>query len=77
MRFLGLGPVTPSIPKNELMNIKIEIPSIPDQKKAVEIYHSIKNQIRLQREILEKKLLLKKGLLNLLTTKHTRTKESN
>ena len=73
MRFLGLGPVTPSIPKNELMNIKIELPSIPDQKKAIEIYRSIKTQIRLQREILEKKLTLQKGLLDLLTTKQMQT----
>jgi len=70
LRFLGLGPVTPSIPKNELLNIEIDLPTIVDQEKAIKIYSSIRSQIKIQRKILEQKITLKKGLLDLLTEKH-------
>lgn len=67
LRFLGLGPVTPSIPKGELLNMKTNLPSLEDQRKATEIYKSIKSQINIQRRILEQKIKLKNGLLELLT----------
>jgi len=74
-RFLGLGPVTPSIPKNELLNIDIFLPTLDEQENAVKIYSSIKKQIKLQRKILEEKIKLKNGLLNLLTINKVSTKE--
>ena len=73
LRFLGLGPVTPSIPKDELLNIKVNLPSMQEQINAIKIYSSIKQQIKLQRRILEQKINLKNGLLDLLTTKKMQT----
>jgi len=73
LRLLGLGPVTPSIPKGELLNVETTLPPLEDQRKATEIYKSIKTQIKLQRQILEKKILLKNGLLDLITTKQMLT----
>ena len=70
LKNVGLGVTIPAIPKNELLRIRIAVPSIEEQKKAIEIYESLNKQIRIEREILDKRLRIKNGLLNLLTENH-------
>jgi restriction endonuclease S subunit len=70
LKNVGLGATIPAIPKNELLRIKISVPPIEEQKKAIEVYQSLNKQIRIEREILEKRLRIKNGLLNLLTENH-------
>lgn len=70
LKNVGLGVTIPAIPKNELLRIKIAVPSIEEQKKAIEIYKSLNKQIQIEREILDKRIRIKKGLLNLLTENH-------
>ena len=69
LKNVGLGATIPAIPKNELLRIKIAVPSIEEQMKAIEIYKSLNKQIQIEREILNKRLKIKNGLLNLLTSK--------
>ena len=68
LKNVGLGATIPAIPKNELLRIKISVPPIEEQKKAIEIYKSLNKQIQIEREILNKRLRIKNGLLNKLTS---------
>jgi len=70
LKNVGLGATIPAIPKKELLRIKISVPTIEEQNKAIEIYKSLDKQIRIEREILDKRLRIKNGLLNLLTENH-------
>lgn len=67
LKNVGLGVTIPAIPKNELLRIKIGLPSIEEQGKAIKIYKSLNKQIQIEKEILNKRLRIKNGLLNLLT----------
>ncbi len=67
LKNVGLGATIPAIPKHELLRIKIAVPPMAEQLKAVEIYTLLNQQIRIERAILNKRLLIKKELLNLLT----------
>jgi len=69
LKNVGLGVTIPAIPKNELLRIKIAVPPMSDQLKAVEIHGLLNKQIRIERAILNKRLKIKNELLNLLTEK--------
>jgi len=69
LKNIGLGVTIPAIPKNELLRIRLDIPSMSEQMKAVAIHTLISKQISLEREILNKRIQIKNGLLNLLTEK--------
>jgi len=69
LKNVGLGATIPAIPKHELLRIKIAVPPMTEQLKSVEIYTLLNKQIRIERNILTKRLNIKNGLLNLLTEK--------
>ena len=67
LKNIGLGATIPAIPRNELLRIKIAIPTMEEQKKAVAIHKLLNEQISLERKILQRRINIKNGLLNLLT----------
>ncbi len=67
LKNIGLGATIPAIPKNELLRIDIAVPAMQEQKKAVAIHKLLNEQIRLERKILQRRINIKNGLLNLLT----------
>ena len=69
LKNIGLGATIPAIPKNELLRIDLNVPSMEDQSKAILFYKILNEEIGLYRKILAKKIEMKKGILNLLTTK--------
>ena len=69
LKNIGLGATIPAIPRNELLRINIAIPTMKEQKKAVEIHKLLNEQISLERKILQRRIDIKNGLLNLLTEK--------
>ncbi len=64
---LKKGATIPILPRKELLAIKVKIPSIKYQIQVSKIYELLKEQIRIQRTILEKKLIIKENLINKLT----------
>ena len=69
LKNIGLGATIPAIPRNELLRINIAIPTMEEQKKAVAIHKLLNEQISLERKILQRRIDIKNGLLNLLTEK--------
>lgn len=69
LKNIGLGATIPSIPKNELLRIEIAVPTMDKQLKAVEIHNLVNKQIRIERDILKKRIEIKNELLNVLTEK--------
>jgi len=69
LKTIGLGVTIPAIPRNELLRIKITVPPMADQLKAVEIHNLLNQQISLERKILKRRIDIKNGLLNVLTEK--------
>ena len=70
LKNIGLGATIPSIPKNELLRIEITVPTMAQQLKAVTLHNLVKRQIRIERDILNKRITIKNELLNLLTEKN-------
>jgi len=69
LKNVGLGATIRAVPKNELLRVKIAIPPMEQQLKAVAIHTLVNEQISIERKILNRRLKIKKGLLNLLTEK--------
>lgn len=67
LKLIALGVSTPSIPKNELLKIKIQVPSKQYQQKLVNLNNTIHKQILIEKKIIEKKKQLQRGLIDLLT----------
>lgn len=64
LRLTGLGVAIPSIPKTELKEIKIPIPSIERQKKLIEIAKLHQREINLTKQILQKKTDIFNAFIN-------------
>lgn len=61
--FLAQGSTRYNVSKNELMNLKIPIPSIEEQNKIAELFSSIDDKISYETKKLENLKIYKKGLL--------------
>lgn len=69
---IGAGATVTSIPKKELSQLEIQIPSINDQHNFLEIHNLLEKNIELTAQLLQTKRHLKRGLVNeLLTNKNT------
>ncbi len=64
LKQIGAGGTMLSIPKKELMQLKINIPSLKEQHRIVKIANLVDQDIALAMQLLEKKKALKKGLIN-------------
>ncbi len=64
LKLISAGGTIPSISKSELVNIKINIPPIKEQKKIIEFARLLDKNIELTNSILEKKKALKKEIIN-------------
>ena len=67
LKLIGSGVTTPSIPKSELLKIKIPTPTREVQNKLVRLNNTLSKQINIEKKLIEKKKELQGGLLNLLT----------
>ena len=64
LKLIGSGATITSIPKRELSELKIEIPSLKEQQKIIDAAELFDGEIELLQRILEEKQKLKRGVLN-------------
>lgn len=64
LKSLGLGTSILSIQKNELAQIKINIPTLKEQDKVIDLARLLEKDVELHSLMLQKKRALKKELLN-------------
>ena len=69
LKQIGAGSQITSIPKKELEQFEIVIPSIEKQMKIVAMAKLLEKNIELSKEIIEKKKTLKSGLINKMISK--------
>jgi len=74
LKNIGAGATITSIPKRELEQIKIFIPSLKEQAKIVELARLLDKNIDLSKNIIEKKKILKRGLINKMITNQLKPK---
>ncbi len=71
---VGSGATITSIPKKELNELEIHIPSMKDQQKFLEIHNLLDRDITLTNNLLQAKRDLKRGLVNKLLTQYSLNK---
>ena len=71
---IGKGSTFKAITKNELENLKISLPSLPEQQKIAEILSTVDKKLELERKRKEKLERIKKGLMNDLLSGRKRVK---
>ena len=69
LKLIGAGGTILSIPKKELEQVSINLPSLQGQKKVVDFINLIDEDLSLTQNLLKKKMALKKGLINNIITK--------
>lgn len=69
LKNIGLGVSTPSIPKKELQRLTIDLPSLKEQQRIINVIEVIDQQIEIENQILVEKKKLKTGLINYLISK--------
>jgi restriction endonuclease S subunit len=69
LQSLGAGSSIPSIRRSELEAISIPVPSIPEQRRIVELMELHKKDLRLSKQIIEKKKQMINTTLNQLIHK--------
>lgn len=74
MMVLAQGSTRFNISKNEVMKLRIELPSLPEQKAIAEVLTSADNEIATHRKKLDALRLQKRGLMQQLLTGKTRVK---
>ncbi len=71
LELIGAGVTINSIPKKELKELEIQIPSVKEQQKFLDIYALLEKNIELTQQLLQEKRTLKRGVVNeLLTNKN-------
>lgn len=70
LKLIGAGSSIISIPKRELTQVEVFIPSIDEQQRIISLAKLFEKDIALSKEILEKKKELKRGLINQMITKN-------
>lgn len=73
LKLIGSGATIISIPKKELAEVKIEVPDLKKQMTIVERMKLLDKDITLTQQLLEKKKLLRKGVINHIITNQTTT----
>ena len=68
LSLIGAGATVTSIPKKELNQLEIHIPSIEEQRNFLEVYSLLEKDIELTDKLLQEKRTLKRGLVNKLLT---------
>lgn len=66
LKLIGAGATITSIPKKELEQITIAIPSLEEQQRIVNLIELMDKEVRLTQELLSKRIALKKGVINTL-----------
>ena len=66
LKLIGAGATITSIPKKELEQITIAIPSIEEQQRIVNLMELMDKKVRLTQELLKKQTALKNGVVNTL-----------
>ena len=74
MMVLAQGSTRFNISKNEVMKLRIELPSLPEQKAIAEVLTTADNEIATHRKKLDALRLQKRGLMQQLLTGKTRVK---
>lgn len=68
LTLLGSGSAIISITKKELLDLEISLPPLEEQIKIVEIANLLNEEISITSQLLDKKRMLKQGVLNQLLT---------
>ncbi|MFC4636440.1 restriction endonuclease subunit S [Dokdonia ponticola] len=66
LKLIGAGATITSIPKKELEQITIAIPSLEEQQRIVNLIELMDKEVILIQELLKKQTALKKGVVNIL-----------
>lgn len=66
LKTISKGITTLIIPKNELLKIKIDVPTFERQKEIILINNLMKKEIQLEKKILKQKKILQNSLIDLL-----------
>ena len=74
LKLIGAGATITSIPKKELEEITVFIPSMDEQRKFVEFIELLDEDLQLTQDLLKKRTALKKGLINKLISKQIKIK---
>ena len=74
MMVLAQGSTRFNISKNEVMKLRIELPSLPEQKAIAEVLTTADDEIAIHRKKLDALRLQKRGLMQQLLTGKTRVK---
>ena len=74
LKLIGAGATITSIPKKELEEIDVVIPSMDEQKKIVEFIELLDEDLRLTQDLLKKRAALKKGFINKLISNQNKMK---
>lgn len=64
LKLIGAGATITSIPKKELEEISVVIPTLEEQKKIVDFIGLLDEDLRLTQDLLKKRTALKKGFIN-------------
>ncbi len=73
LNLIGAGATVTSIPKKELNELEINIPSIEEQRNFLKIYRLFEKDIELTDKLLQEKRNLKRGVVNDLLTYKTKS----
>ncbi|MFY0714647.1 restriction endonuclease subunit S [Seonamhaeicola sp. NFXS20] len=71
LKLIGAGASITSIPKKELEQVAIALPSLDEQKKLVELVAILDEDLQLTQDLLKKKTALKNGLINKMINKNS------
>lgn len=64
LELIGGSASVPSIPKKELMQLELNIPNKEKQEKTIAVANTLKENVTLTAKLLEKKIELKKGVID-------------
>ncbi|WP_067150231.1 restriction endonuclease subunit S [Pseudotamlana agarivorans] len=74
LKLIGAGATITSIPKKELAQLSIVLPSIEEQKKIIDFIELLDEDLKLTQDLLNKRTALKKGLVNRLINNQIKMK---
>lgn len=74
LKLIGAGATITSIPKKELAQLNIVLPSIDEQRKIVDFIDLLDEDLKLTQDLLNKRTALKKGLINRLINNEIKMK---
>lgn len=72
IKLIASGGTVPSIPKSELIQLEVFVPSIEEQHRIVNIANLLEKDLILTQQLLNEKMNLKKGVINKLINQNTK-----